>query len=164
MHWRDLVFVHSCPGRSFRPSSSSGLEWWTLMTPRTIRCLTNSTRLQIEGPPASSRDGESGTQPQALKFYELMKGFGKAILTRNGKRDYYEVLGVTRGATDRRSRAPIASSRCSSILTAIPIIPRPKKNSKKPAKPTPFWLTAKSAPSTTAYGHAGVSGGGGLRY
>ena len=30
---------------------------------------------------------------------------GKAILTSNGKRDYYEVLGVTRAATDQELKS-----------------------------------------------------------
>jgi hypothetical protein len=47
------------------------------------------------------------------------------------KADFYETLGVAKGADDKGSRAPIASWRCSSIPTAIPATMPPRQVSRK---------------------------------
>ena len=62
----------------------------------------------------------------------------------------------------RRSRAPTANWRCSFIPTAIRTIPTRKKNSRKPAKPTPILADQRKARrSTTVLATAACHNGGG---
>ena len=59
-------------------------------------------------------------------------------MANNGKRDYYEVLGVYADFATRKSRAHIANSRSNTTLIEIRETNRRKKNSRRPRKHTRY--------------------------
>ena len=74
------------------------------------------------------------------------------------KRDYYEVLGVTREAPPTRSRKPIARWRSSFIRTATRVTKRRPSGSRKRPKPTRSSRIRTSGSATTATGTPGLNG------
>ena len=64
-------------------------------------------------------------------------------------RDYYEVLGVDRGAGEARSRRPSAGSRASCTPTSTGTTPRPRRSSRRPPRPTRSSPTPSAAAPTT---------------
>ena len=102
-------------------------------------------------------DGQGCAQPQALdsnrKDWNHSGQQRKTRLLRSpGSRP--------RTRASRRSRAPIASWRCSIIPTATRTIPTRKRNSKSAAKPTRSWPMCEKRAAYDRFGHAAVSGAG----
>ena len=79
---------------------------------------------------ASSRHGESG---QSVS-----------------KRDYYEVLGVAKNATDQQIKSAYRKLALQHHPDRNPGDRPPKRNSRRRPRRTPFWRTPKSAAATTA--------------
>ena len=71
-----------------------------------------------------------------------------------GFRDYYEVLGVPRGASAEEIRAPTASSPASTTRTSTRS-PAPRTASRRSPRPTRSCATPRSGSATTASGRTG---------
>ena len=65
------------------------------------------------------------------------------------KRDYYEILGVARTATEDEIKKAIASWRFNAIRTVIRIIRKPRKNLRRHLRRTECCMMRKSVVSMT---------------
>ena len=75
---------------------------------------------------------------------------GKAILTSNVKRDYYEVLGVTRTATEQGIKSAYRKLALQFHPDRNPNNPDAEEKFKECSEAYAIWRTSKSAASTTA--------------
>ena len=71
------------------------------------------------------------------------------------KRDYYDVLGIAKGASPTRSKRAIARKAKELHPTATRTIPKPKSSSKRPTKPRSSERPEKKA-AYDRYGHAAL--------
>ena len=74
--------------------------------------------------------------------------------TMSAKRDYYEILGIKKGATPEELKKPIGSSRCATTLTASRRTRRKRRRtrSRKFQRHTGCFPIRRSAPCTTSMG------------
>ena len=83
-------------------------------------------------------------------------------LATNTKRDYYEVLGVTRTATDVEIKSAYRKLAMRTTPTVTPTIHTRRSGSRNAAKPTQCLATADKRSRYDQFGHAGLGGQGGF--
>ena len=76
------------------------------------------------------------------------------------RRDYYEVLGVGRGASEPEIKSAYRKLALKHHPIAIPATSRPKSASRKPPRRTPCSRDAEKRARYDRFGHAGVTGAG----
>ena len=93
-----------------------------------------------------------------------MKGFGKAILTSNGKRDYYEVLGVARAATDQEIKSAYRKMALQFHPDRNPNNPDAEEKFKECSEAYAVLADGEKRAVYDRFGHAGLGGGGGAGF
>jgi molecular chaperone DnaJ len=86
---------------------------------------------------------------------------GKAILTSNGKRDYYEVLGVARAATDQEIKSAYRKLALQFHPDRNPNNPDAEEKFKEASEAYAVLADGDKRAAYDRYGHAGLGGGGG---
>jgi molecular chaperone DnaJ len=85
---------------------------------------------------------------------------GKAILTSNGKRDYYEVLGVARGASEQEIKSAYRKLALQFHPDRNPNNPDAEEKFKECSEAYAVLADGDKRAAYDRYGHAGVSGAG----
>jgi molecular chaperone DnaJ len=88
---------------------------------------------------------------------------GKAILTSNGKRDYYEVLGVPRAATDQELKSAYRKLALQFHPDRNPNNPDAEDKFKEASEAYAVLADGDKRAAYDRYGHAGLGGGGGAQ-
>ena len=88
---------------------------------------------------------------------------GKAILTSNGKRDYYEVLGVARAATDQEIKSAYRKLALQFHPDRNPNNPDAEEKFKEASEAYAVLADGDKRAVYDRYGHAGLGGGGGAQ-
>ena len=90
---------------------------------------------------------------------------GKAILTSNGKRDYYEVLGVARAATEQEIKSAYRKLALQFHPDRNPNNPDAEEKFKEASEAYAVLADGEKRAVYDRFGHAGLGGGagGGLR-
>jgi len=88
---------------------------------------------------------------------------GKAILTSNVKRDYYEVLGVARGATDQEIKSAYRKLALQYHPDRNPNNPDAEEKFKECSEAYAVLADGEKRAVYDRFGHAGFSGGGGAQ-
>jgi molecular chaperone DnaJ len=86
---------------------------------------------------------------------------GKAILTSNGKRDYYEVLGVARAATDQEIKSAYRKLALQFHPDRNPNNPDAEEKFKEASEAYAVLADGDKRAAYDRYGHAGLGGAGG---
>jgi molecular chaperone DnaJ len=86
---------------------------------------------------------------------------GKAILTSNGKRDYYEVLGVARAATDQEIKSAYRKLALQFHPDRNPNNPDAEEKFKECSEAYAVLADGDKRAAYDRYGHAGLGGAGG---
>ncbi len=124
-----------------------------------------AARLQIEGTAAASGDGQSSAQSQALRQGKsLTRKSGRTILASNVKRDYYEILGVARGATDQEIKSAYRKLALQFHPDRNPNNPDAEEKFKEASEAYAILADSDKRAMYDRFGHAGVgsTGGGGF--
>ena len=88
---------------------------------------------------------------------------GKAILTSNGKRDYYEVLGVARAATDQEIKSAYRKLALQFHPDRNPNNPDAEEKFKECSEAYAVLADGEKRAAYDRYGHAGLGGSGGRK-
>jgi len=88
---------------------------------------------------------------------------GKAILTSNGKRDYYEVLGVPRAATDQELKSAYRKLALQFHPDRNPNNPDAEDKFKEASEAYAVLADGDKRAAYDRYGHAGLGGSGGAQ-
>ena len=86
---------------------------------------------------------------------------GRAILTSNGKRDYYEVLGVARAATDQEIKSAYRKLALQFHPDRNPNNPDAEEKFKEVSEAYAILADADKRAAYDRFGHAGVGGAAG---
>ena len=87
---------------------------------------------------------------------------GKAILTSNGKRDYYEVLGVARAATDQEIKSAYRKLALQFHPDRNPNNPDAEEKFKEASEAYAVLCDGEKRAAYDRFGHAGLGGGTGF--